>query len=50
MTLIDAPLNFLGDPKVGPRVKQRKNKIIGAHSLIRSTSRVGGHARTSGWD
>jgi len=39
---INVPPNSLRDPNVGPRVKQRKKKKIGACSLIRSTSRVKG--------
>ncbi len=34
----DAPQNFLKDPNVGPRMKQLKNKKIGAGSLIHDTS------------
>jgi len=44
------PPNSSRDPKVCPRVKQRKKKRIGAHSLIHNTSGVGGHARALRWD
>jgi hypothetical protein len=46
----DAPPKSLGDPKVGPKMKQQKKKRVGACSLIRSTLGVGGHARALVWD
>jgi hypothetical protein len=46
----DVAPNSLRDPKVGPRVKQRNKKRIGARFLICNTSGVGGHARASRWD
>jgi len=48
MTLVDAPPNSSRDPKVGPRVKQRKKKRVGAHFLTPNTSGVGRHARALG--
>jgi len=34
---------------VGPRVKKKKKKKVGAHSLIRNTLGIGGCAKTLGW-
>jgi hypothetical protein len=39
-----APPNSLKDQNVGPKMKQRKNKIIGACSLTCNTLKVGGYA------
>jgi hypothetical protein len=39
---IDAPTNSLKDPKVGPRMKQRKKNRVGACSITCSTLGVGG--------
>jgi hypothetical protein len=44
----DTPPSSLKDPTVGPRTKQWKKQIFGAHSLTRNTLRVRGHARASG--
>jgi len=44
------PPNSLKDPKVGPKTKQQKKKKVEAHSLTRSTSRVGRHVGAPGWD
>jgi hypothetical protein len=41
--VFDTPPNSLRDPNVGPKVKHRKKKRIGACFLAHSTSRVGGH-------
>ncbi len=41
----DVPSNSLKDPKMGPRVKQQKNKRIERHSLICNTSNVQGCVR-----
>jgi hypothetical protein len=46
----DVPPNSLGDPKVGPRMKQQKKKKIGARSLTRNISKVRGCAKALGWD
>jgi hypothetical protein len=44
------PPNSSKDPKVGPKVKQQKNKKVGACFLTRTTSGVGGRARAPRWD
>ncbi len=46
----DAPPNFSRDPKVGPIMNQRKKKRVGACSLIRNISGVGGHAKVLRWN
>ncbi len=46
----DLPLNSLRNPNVGPKVKQQKNKIIGARSLACNTSKVSGCVGTLEWD
>jgi hypothetical protein len=48
--LDDMPPNSSKDPKVGPRIKQWKKKKIGARSLTRSTSRIGGCVGVAWWD
>jgi len=48
--IFDAPLNSLKGPKVGLRMKRRKNKKVRACSLIHSTFGVGGCVRVLGWD
>jgi hypothetical protein len=45
----DAPLNSSKHRKVGPKMKQLKNKKVGARSLIQSTSRVGGRVKVLRW-
>jgi len=35
---------------MGPKVKQREKKKVGAHFLTRNISRVGWRARALGWD
>jgi hypothetical protein len=42
MRYFDVPPNFLKDPNVGPKVKQRKKKIIEACSLTCNTLGVEG--------
>ncbi len=42
----DVPINSLQNPNVGPKMKQQKNKIVGALSLIHITSGVGGCVET----
>ncbi len=44
------PPNSSRDPMVGPKVKQRKKKKVGARSFTRNTLGVGGRARALGWD
>jgi hypothetical protein len=44
----NVPPNTSRDPKVGPKVKQRKKKRVGALSLIRNTLGVGGVLKL--WD
>jgi len=46
----DAPLNSLRNPNVGPRMKQWKNKRIGARSFACNILGVGGHVKALGWD
>jgi N-acetyl-anhydromuramyl-L-alanine amidase AmpD len=41
---------MIKDSKVGLRTKQWKKKRVGAHYLIRNTSRVGGHVGALGWN
>jgi len=48
--LYDAPPNSLRDLNVGPKAKQWKKEKVGARSLTRSTSRVGGCTKAPGWD
>jgi hypothetical protein len=49
-SIFSAPLNFSKDLKVGPKVKQRKKKKVGAHSLTCSTLKVGGGVGVPKWD
>jgi len=42
------PPNFSGDPKVGPKAKQRKKKRVGARFVIYNTLGIGGHVRALG--
>jgi hypothetical protein len=44
----DTPPSSLRDPNVGPRTKQWKEQIFGAHFLTRNTLGVRVHARASG--
>jgi len=46
----DVPSNSSRDPKVGPKMKQRKKNRTGAHSLVRNTLRVGRCVGAPGWD
>jgi hypothetical protein len=46
----NVPLNSLRNPNMGPKMKQQKNKRIGAHSLTHNISGVGGCVGTLGWD
>jgi hypothetical protein len=46
----DAPLNFLKDPKVGPKMKQQKKKKIKVRSLVCDTYKVQGHVEAPKWD
>jgi hypothetical protein len=48
--LIDMPPNFVGDPKVGPKMIQRKKNRVGACSLICNTLRVKWCVGALGWD
>jgi hypothetical protein len=48
--VIDTPPNFLRNPNVGLRMKQRKKKRIRAHSLACNTLGVGGHVKAPKWD
>ncbi len=47
---INMPPNYLRNRNVGPKVKQRKNKWVGAYSLTRIISGVRGHVGALGWD
>jgi hypothetical protein len=49
-TITDALLSSLIDSNVNLKLKQRKNKELGAHSLARNTSGVEGRARASEWE
>jgi hypothetical protein len=49
-TQTNAPPNSSRDPSVGPKTKQRKKKIVGAHSLTYNISGVGGHVGAPRWD
>ncbi len=44
------PPNSSKDPKVGPKMKQHKKNIIGAHSLTHDTLGVGGCVGALRWD
>jgi hypothetical protein len=45
------PLNSSKDPKVwGPKVKPKKKKKVGTHSLTRNTSGVKRRVGALGWD
>jgi hypothetical protein len=46
--IFDMPPNSSRDPKVGPKVKQRKKKRVGACSLTHNTLGVRGHVGASG--
>ncbi len=45
-----APPSSLMDSTASPKVKTTEGEGVGVHSLIRSTLRVEGCARASGWD
>jgi hypothetical protein len=49
-TITDALPSSLIDSNVNMKLKQRKNKKLGARSLARNTSRVEGRARASKWE
>jgi hypothetical protein len=46
----DAPLNFLTDLNVGPKVEQHKKKGVGACSLTCNILGVGGRVKALKWD
>jgi hypothetical protein len=48
--MCDAPPNSLMDSTMNPKVKTTEGKIVGVHSLARSTSRLEGPVGASGWD
>ncbi len=45
----DAPLNSLMDSTASPKVKTVEGERIGAHSLVRITLGVEGHAKAPRW-
>ncbi len=45
----DAPVSFLMDSIVSPKVKTMEGEGVEVCSLARNTSRVEGHTKVSGW-
>jgi hypothetical protein len=50
MAYYDTLPNSPRDPKVGPRLKQRNKKKVGAHSLTHNISKVGRRNGAPRWD
>jgi hypothetical protein len=46
---VDAPPSSLMDSTVNPKVKTTKGEKVGAHSLVRSISKVEGRVGAPGW-